>query len=62
MQSVILELAPLLTAIGLVGRIGARITAELGTMVVSEQIDAFVDALCDLLAEHPPEAAAAPKA
>ena len=40
-QSVILELAPLLTAIVLVGRIGARITAELGTMVVSEQIDAF---------------------
>ncbi|HIC13684.1 MAG TPA: ABC transporter permease, partial [Gemmatimonadetes bacterium] len=39
-QSVILELAPLLTAIVLVGRIGARITAELGTMVVSEQIDA----------------------
>ncbi|HIC14254.1 MAG TPA: ABC transporter permease, partial [Gemmatimonadetes bacterium] len=35
------ELAPLLTAIVLVGRIGARITAELGTMVVSEQIDAF---------------------
>lgn len=40
-QSVILELGPLLTAIVLVGRIGARITAELGTMVVSEQIDAF---------------------
>ena len=39
--SVILELAPLLTGIVLVGRIGARITAELGTMVVSEQIDAF---------------------
>ncbi|GIS80906.1 MAG: hypothetical protein CM1200mP14_24720 [Gammaproteobacteria bacterium] len=31
----------MLTAIVLVGRIGARITAELGTMVVSEQIDAF---------------------
>ena len=28
----------------------------------AEEIDAFVDALCDLLAEHPPEAAAAPKA
>jgi hypothetical protein len=27
-----------------------------------QEIDAFVDALCDLLAEHPPEAAAAPKA
>ena len=40
-QSIVLELGPLLTAIVLVGRIGARITAELGTMVVSEQIDAF---------------------
>lgn len=40
-QSVVLEMGPLLTAIVLVGRIGARITAELGTMVVSEQIDAF---------------------
>jgi phospholipid/cholesterol/gamma-HCH transport system permease protein len=40
-ESVVLELGPILTAIVLVGRIGARITAELGTMVVSEQIDAF---------------------
>ncbi len=39
--SVILELGPVLTAIVLVGRVGARITAELGTMKVSEQIDAF---------------------
>jgi phospholipid/cholesterol/gamma-HCH transport system permease protein len=39
--SVVLELAPVLTAIVLVGRVGARITAELGTMEVSEQIDAF---------------------
>ena len=39
--SVILELAPVLTGIVLVGRVGARITAELGTMEVSEQIDAF---------------------
>lgn len=39
--SVILELGPVLTAIVLVGRVGARITAELGTMTVSEQIDAF---------------------
>ena len=37
----ILELGPVLTAIVLVGRVGARITAELGTMVVSEQIDAY---------------------
>jgi len=39
--SVVLELGPVLTAIVLVGRVGARITAELGTMTVSEQIDAF---------------------
>ncbi len=39
--SVILELGPVLTAIVLVGRVGARITAELGTMKVTEQIDAF---------------------
>lgn len=40
-ETVILEMGPVLTALVLVGRIGARITAELGTMVVSEQIDAF---------------------
>ena len=40
-ESVVLELGPVLTAVVLVGRIGARITAELGTMVVSEQIDAY---------------------
>ncbi len=39
--SIILELGPILTAIVLVGRVGARITAELGTMKVSEQLDAF---------------------
>jgi phospholipid/cholesterol/gamma-HCH transport system permease protein len=40
-SSVVLELGPVLTAIVLVGRVGARITAELGTMQVSEQIDAM---------------------
>ncbi len=40
-QTVILEMGPVLTAIVLVGRVGARITAELGTMKVSEQIDAY---------------------
>jgi phospholipid/cholesterol/gamma-HCH transport system permease protein len=40
-SSVILELGPVLTAIVLVGRVGARITAEIGTMQVSEQIEAF---------------------
>jgi phospholipid/cholesterol/gamma-HCH transport system permease protein len=40
-SSVILELGPIMTAIVLIGRVGARITAELGTMQVSEQIDAL---------------------
>lgn len=40
-SSVVLELAPVLTAIVLIGRVGARITAEVGTMKVSEQIDAL---------------------
>jgi phospholipid/cholesterol/gamma-HCH transport system permease protein len=40
-ESVVLEMAPVLTAIVMVGRVGARITAELGTMKVSEQIEAF---------------------
>ena len=40
-SSVVLELGPVLTAIVIVGRVGARITAELGTMQVSEQIDAL---------------------
>jgi phospholipid/cholesterol/gamma-HCH transport system permease protein len=40
-SGVILELAPVMTAVGLIGRVGARITAEIGTMKVSEQIDAL---------------------
>jgi len=40
-SSVILELGPVMTAFVLIGRVGARITAELGTMKVSEQIDAL---------------------
>jgi phospholipid/cholesterol/gamma-HCH transport system permease protein len=39
--NVILELSPVLTAVVVIGRVGARITAELGTMQVSEQIDAI---------------------
>ena len=38
---VVLELGPVLTAIVMIGRVGARITAEIGTMQVSEQIDAL---------------------
>ena len=41
-SSVILELGPVMTAFVLIGRVGARITAELGTMKVSEQIDALL--------------------
>jgi phospholipid/cholesterol/gamma-HCH transport system permease protein len=35
------ELAPVLTALIVAGRIGAAITAEIGTMTVTEQIDAL---------------------
>ena len=35
------ELAPVLTALVVAGRVGASITAELGTMKVTEQIDAL---------------------
>jgi phospholipid/cholesterol/gamma-HCH transport system permease protein len=40
-QMLILELGPLLTALVLTGRVGARMTAEIGTMRVTEQIDAL---------------------
>jgi phospholipid/cholesterol/gamma-HCH transport system permease protein len=38
---IILELGPLLTGLVLTGRVGARMTAEIGTMRVTEQIDAL---------------------
>ena len=40
-QSIVLELGPLLTGLTLTGRVGARMTAEIGTMRVTEQIDAL---------------------
>src|SRR5262249_53512008 len=40
-QSIVLELGPLITALTLAGRVGARMTAEIGTMRVTEQIDAL---------------------
>jgi phospholipid/cholesterol/gamma-HCH transport system permease protein len=40
-SSIVLELGPVMTAVVLIGRVGARITAEFGTMQVSEQIDAM---------------------
>jgi len=39
--SVVRELGPVLTALVVAGRVGASITAELGTMKVTEQIDAL---------------------
>ena len=55
-ESVILEMGPVLTAIVMIGRIGARITAELGTMKVSEQIDALYS-----VGRDPVEILAAPR-
>ncbi len=39
--SLVKELGPVLTSVVLAGRVGASITAELGTMNVTEQIDAL---------------------
>ena len=38
---IMLELGPLLTGLVLTGRVGGRMTAEIGTMRVTEQIDAL---------------------
>lgn len=40
-KAIFIELGPVLTAIVLAGRVGASIAAELGTMKVTEQIDAL---------------------
>jgi phospholipid/cholesterol/gamma-HCH transport system permease protein len=40
-KAVIIELGPVLTALIIAGRVGASIAAELGTMKVTEQIDAL---------------------
>lgn len=40
-KAIIIELGPVLAAIVLAGRVGASISAELGTMKVTEQIDAL---------------------
>ncbi|MDI3503867.1 MAG: phospholipid/cholesterol/gamma-HCH transport system permease protein [Candidatus Cloacimonadota bacterium] len=40
-KSTMIELAPVLTGLVLTGKIGAAIAAEIGTMKVSEQIDAL---------------------
>ena len=40
-KTVMLELGPVLTGMALAGRVGAAISAELGTMSVTEQVDAL---------------------
>ena len=40
-KSMIMELGPVLTGLSLAGRVGASSAAELGTMRVTEQIDAL---------------------
>ena len=40
-KTMILELGPVLTGLTLAGRVGATISAELGTMRVTEQVDAL---------------------
>lgn len=40
-KTMILELGPVLTGLALAGRVGASIAAEIGTMRVTEQIDAL---------------------
>lgn len=49
-KTMILELGPVLTGLALAGRVGANIAAELGTMKVSEQIDALETLAYDPLA------------
>ncbi len=49
-KTMILELGPVLTALTLAGRVGANISAELGTMRVTEQVDALETLAYDPLA------------
>ena len=49
-KSMIVELGPILTAFMITGRVGASITAELGSMKVSEQLDALRSMAVDPLA------------
>ncbi len=49
-KTMILELGPVLTGLSLSGRVGASISAEIGTMRVTEQIDALETLAYDPLA------------
>jgi phospholipid/cholesterol/gamma-HCH transport system permease protein len=40
-KTIVMELGPVLTALALAGRVGGNIAAELGTMRVTEQVDAL---------------------
>src|SRR6476659_2426019 len=40
-KTITLELAPVLTGLALAGRVGANIAAEVGTMRITEQVDAL---------------------
>jgi phospholipid/cholesterol/gamma-HCH transport system permease protein len=55
-KSVVIELGPVLTALVVGGRVGAAIAAELGTMKVTEQVDAL-----ETLAIDPLEFLVAPR-
>ena len=49
-KTIIMELGPVLTGLSLAGRVGASISAEIGTMRVTEQIDALETLAYDPLA------------
>ncbi len=49
-KAMMLELAPVLVGLALAGRVGANIAAELGTMRVTEQVDALETLAFDPLA------------
>jgi phospholipid/cholesterol/gamma-HCH transport system permease protein len=49
-KTIIIELGPVLTGLALAGRVGASIAAELGTMRVTEQIDALESLAYDPIA------------
>ena len=50
-KSIVRELGPVLVALIVGGRIGAGMTAEIGTMKVTEQIDALRSMACDPVKE-----------
>jgi phospholipid/cholesterol/gamma-HCH transport system permease protein len=49
-KTVMMELGPVLTGMALAGRVGANIAAELGTMKVTEQVDAMETLAIDVYA------------